>query len=207
MSFIHHPGARANGRHVQLLALIAPVAALIIGCGAPASESAAPVTVTAGDHSSHNGPPGQPSVAMLANAAFQDIEVAEAAGYASSMDTLGCFQNPDAGGMGVHYINDALLDATVNVRQPEALVYELGADGRIAGLVAHEYIVPVEAWTSPQPPSLFGMQFHRHPSLPLWVLHAWLWKPNPDGMFADWNPAVRLCPAGVPVFGRDLPVE
>jgi hypothetical protein len=32
-----------------------------------------------------------------------------------------------------------------------------------------------------------------------------LWKANPAGMFADWNPAVCLCPAGVPIFGVDLP--
>jgi hypothetical protein len=49
------------------------------------------------------------------------------------------------------------------------------------------------------------MDFHRHPVLPLWVLHTWLWKDNPAGVFADWNPAVRPCPAGVPIFGRDLP--
>jgi len=37
------------------------------------------------------------------------------------------------------------------------------------------------------------------------VLHLWLWKDNVNGAFADFNPAVRLCPAGVPIFGRDLP--
>ncbi len=58
-----------------------------------------------------------------------------------------------------------------------------------------------------RPPTLFGVSFHRHPSLPLWVLHAWVWKDNPAGVFADWNPAVRMCPAGVPIFGRDLPAE
>ena len=107
--------------------------------------------------------------------------------------------------MGVHYINGDLLDATVDITKPEALVYELDATGQVAGLVAHEYIVPVDAWTAKQPPSLFGMDFHRHPTLPLWVLHAWLWKDNPAGVFEDWNPAVRQCPAGVPIFGTDLP--
>lgn len=24
-----------------------------------------------------------------------------------------------------------------------------------------------------------------------WLLHAWLWKPNPRGLFEEWNPAVR----------------
>ena len=143
--------------------------------------------------------------AMLAASGYQDVAVAEAAGYASSIETLGCFQNPEQGGMGVHYINSALMDATVDITKPEALVYEMDATGQITGLVGHEYIVPIEAWTSKRAPSLFGMKFHRHSTLPLWVLHTWLWKDNPAGVFEDWNPAVRQCPAGVPIFGVDLP--
>ena len=46
------------------------------------------------------------------------------------------------GGMGVHYINQSLMDANVDITKPEALVYELDATGQITGLVAHEYIVP-----------------------------------------------------------------
>ena len=47
-----------------------------------------------------------------------------------SVDTLGCFQSPGRGGMGVHYIDADLMDATVDVTKPEALVYELDAAGR-----------------------------------------------------------------------------
>jgi hypothetical protein len=133
------------------------------------------------------------------------VASAEAAGYASTIDTLGCFQSPERGGMGVHYVNGDLLDDEVDIAEPEAMVYELDATGHIVGLVAHEYIVPVEVWTSPQAPRLFGLDFHRHPTLPLWVLHTWLWKDNPAGLFEDWNPAVRPCPAGAPIFGKDLP--
>lgn len=142
---------------------------------------------------------------MLATAGFQDVASAEAAGYASSRDTLGCFEDPDRGGMGLHYLNEQLLDDQVDVRAPEALVYELDAEADVAGLVAHEYIVPLEAWHGAKPPELFGMSFHQHPTLPLWVLHVWLWKDNPTGVFEDWNPTVRLCPRDVPIFGRDLP--
>ncbi len=90
----------------------------------------------------------------------------------------------------------------MDITKPEALVYELDAQGDITGLVAHEYIVPIDAWTSSTPPQLFGMDFHKHPTLPLWVLHAWLWKDNPTGIFQDWNPAVRQCPPGVPDLRR-----
>lgn len=145
--------------------------------------------------------------AQLATAAFQDVRAAEAAGWKSSLTTLGCFQDPERGGMGVHYVNDALLDDTVDIRRPEALVYELGRGGRVTGLVAHEYIVPLVAWHRSSPPRLFGVAFHRHPSLPLYVLHAWLWKDNVRGDLEDWNPAVRLCPSGVKIFGQDQPSD
>jgi hypothetical protein len=143
--------------------------------------------------------------ANLATAAFQDVAMAEAAGYGSTMDGLGCFENSETGGMGLHYLNESLMDDKVDINTPEGLVYELNSDGDIVGLVAHEYIVPVEAWTDSAPPTLFGREFHQHPVLPLYVMHAWVWKDNPAGMFNDWNPAVRLCPEGVPIFGVDLP--
>lgn len=144
--------------------------------------------------------------ANLATAAYQDVAVAEADGWLSTLGpgegSLGCFENPDEGGMGVHYLNAGLLDHIVDIAAPEALVYELDSNANIAGLVAHEYIVPVDAWTKNSPPRLFGQRFHQHPVLPLWILHTWIWKDNPAGMFEDFNPKVRLCPDGVPVFGE-----
>lgn len=168
---------------------------------------AATTTMASEEADSHaaEADPADVVAATLATADFQDVSMAEAAGYASTMDALGCFENPEMGGMGLHYLNETLMDAEVDIATPEALVFELDADGNVAALVAHEYIVPVEAWSASEPPSLFGMDFHQHPVLPLWVLHVWLWKDNPAGMFQDWNPAVRLCPDGVPIFGVDLP--
>lgn len=177
----------------------------------PEAPTTAPAPTTtaapAGEHGHGTGeePDSDIVAATLAAAGFQDLAAAEAAGYDSTMDALGCFHDATRGGMGLHYLNGALMDGQVDVTAPEALVYELDAAGEVAGLVAHEYIVPVEAWTAEEPPSLFGMDFHQHSVLPLWVLHAWLWKDNPAGMFVDYNPKVRMCPEGVPIFGVDLP--
>jgi hypothetical protein len=44
------------------------------------------------------------------------------------------------------------------------------------------------------PPVLFGQQFHLNTALDVWVLHAWIWKWNPSGVFADYNPRVSACP-------------
>lgn len=211
----HHTRRRTRRRLRSSALAFALGSTLLAACAYDSAASAPPgsaaTSAPADGHDDHGGSDGVMSVAdrsaaQLTTAGFQDVKTAEAAGYASSLDTLGCFQDETLGGMGVHYIDQSLMDATVSINEPEALVYELDADGEITGLVAHEYIVPVEAWTSTTPPSLFGVSFHRHPSLPLWVLHAWLWKENPSGIFDDWNPAVRQCPSGVPIFGVDLPL-
>ena len=54
--------------------------------------------------------------------------------------------------------------------------------------------MPIDAWTSTQPPQLFGVDFHQHPTLPLWVLHTWLWKDNPAGVFAGLEPGRPAVP-------------
>ncbi len=206
------PRPRTAMRRRHLLVILGAAAALLAACADDDASSAtttavtAPPATTVPDHGTdHEIDPGDRAAAMLATAGFQDVATAEAAGYASSLSTLGCFTDPDRGGMGVHYIDQRLMDDQVDITKPEALVYELDANGEITGLVAHEYIVPIDAWTKSTPPQLFGMDFHQHPTLPLWVLHTWLWKDNPAGIFQDWNPAVRQCPAGVPIFGTDLP--
>jgi AAA ATPase domain len=33
-----------------------------------------------------------------------------------------------------------------------------------------------------------------HQAVVVWVLHAWVWKKNPTGMFEDYNPRVAACP-------------
>ena len=146
--------------------------------------------------------------AKAATAKFHQVGHAEDAGYASTLGTfevpsLGCFEKPGVGGMGVHYVNGRLLeDGTVEATQPEALVYEMRPNGELK-LVALEYIVPDGPSVDPtHPPMLFGRHFHKHDVLPLWVLHAWIWSPNPRGMFDDWNSRVGMCPDGVPVFGE-----
>ena len=124
-----------------------------------------------------------------ATARFHDLGSARAAGYGP---LLACFDQPGVGGMGQHYVKASLLDATLVPTQPEALVYEV--DGASLRLVAVEYIVPFTAWTSPERPHLFGRAFFRNDALQLWALHAWIWRPNPLGTFANYNPKVKLCP-------------
>ena len=125
-----------------------------------------------------------------ATARFHRYDVAKAADYTFLfMDMCMVDQSPDQlGGMGYHYVNTNLLDDKLDVATPEALLYEPEANGRLR-LVAVEYVIPKSAWTSPNPPELFGRRLVLN-SFDLWALHVWAWEHNPSGLYASWNPRV-----------------
>ncbi len=127
-----------------------------------------------------------------ATARFRDIAVARTAGYTSQYPP-GCAQSPD-GAQAFHYLNPALVDATVELLRPELLVYEPQPDGSLQ-LIGVDYVVPLDAWTTDQPPTLLGVPFLRNEPLGVWALHIWAWRPNPSGMFAAWNPKVSCAHA------------
>ena len=123
-----------------------------------------------------------------ATAKFHDVKQAVAAGYGP---LLACFDLPGVGGMGQHYVKPPL--AKLDPTHPEGLVYEV--EGDELTLVAVEYIVPQATWTSSNPPRLFDQWFVRNDALGLWTLHAWIWRSNPLGTFASFNPRVEMCPS------------
>lgn len=146
------------------------------------------------------------AAAQAGTETYQDVAKAEADGYGlppegplheciSSLD--------DTGGMGLHYINgDRVGDTSLDPATPEVLVYAPDADGDLV-LVALEYVVFAEAWDAENdaPPTLFDREFmlvdepNRYELPAFYALHAWVWKENPSGTFADFNPEVT-CPAG-----------
>lgn len=110
-------------------------------------------------------------------------------------EDITCFDDPAQGGMGVHYVNH-IGDGEVDPLTPEAMVYEVTRSGRLR-LVAVEYVVLQSEVSGP--PELFGQTFTPKtfdtPAGPLAIykLHVWIWKWNPSGLFADFNPRVRDC--------------
>jgi hypothetical protein len=120
-------------------------------------------------------------------APFHRFEAATAAGYNAQITP--CMELAGAGGMGFHYGDTRLIDAKVEEFAPELLLYEPQKNGRLR-LVAVEYIVPFDAWTQPEPPSLHGLTFHANNTFKVWALHAWVWQHNPAGLFTDWNPRI-----------------
>ncbi len=121
-------------------------------------------------------------------APFHDINTAKAAGWSDSLTD--CMENPPDGGMGFHFANDAYIDGTAEVTRPQLLMYEPEKNGQMR-LVGVEYIIPFSVVGPTDPaPQLFGHEFHQNVAFGIWGLHAWVWKHNPSGMFADWNPTV-----------------
>lgn len=101
-----------------------------------------------------------------------------------------CVAHPDLGGMGHHYVNLALMDGELDPATPEVLLYEPTANGR-RRLVGVEYVVPFDVVPeSGAAPQLFGQAFHPSAGAGGWALHVWVWRHNPAGLFADFNPTV-----------------
>jgi len=121
-----------------------------------------------------------------ANARFADVAVAKSEGYAP----IPCVSGVDGGAMGIHYVNQALLeDPAIDIGKPEAVLYEPTTDGKL-NLVAVEYITP-------KGPAALGGQLFSFTNAPnryglpaFYELHVWAWKANATGAFADMNPAV-----------------
>jgi hypothetical protein len=128
-----------------------------------------------------------------ATARFHSPEAAKGAGYDLRPGLDHCFNNPGVGAMGFHYINTDILDLTVDLLHPEAMVYVPSPNGLQLGAV--EYIVPAQAWDDEydELPQLLGETFGFNEALGVYVLHAWVWKNNPSGIFEDWNRNVS-CP-------------
>lgn len=123
----------------------------------------------------------------------------------------------ELGAMGIHYFRPDLLgisgppnprvDGTgthVDFRKPAILIYEPQADGSLE-LVAVENLVFRKAWHAAghkAPPTFHGRSFdameddpathadEAHGFEPHYDLHVWLWRDNPKGTFAQFNPNV-----------------
>jgi hypothetical protein len=121
------------------------------------------------------------------------------------------------GAMGVHYFRPDLLGITAppsprvdgngtyrDFRQPAILIYEPQADGTMA-LVAVENLVFQAAWKAAghdAPPTYYGVPYDNmaddpatavdeaHMFTPHFDRHVWIYRDNPNGVFASFNPAV-----------------
>ena len=126
---------------------------------------------------------------------FKNFQTASTAGWSAKITSCMIDTTGGTGGMGYHYGNTAFIDDTLRVDEPELLLYEPDQNSTLQ-LVAVEYIVPYTSHSrSDTPPVLFGRQFKQNDIFQLWGLHVWVWKNNPSGLYADWNPQVSCAHA------------
>ena len=172
-----------------------PALAIALIAGAAATASAHPGP----HHPDRGGHAEDLRRAREATRAFRDVDAARAAGYKAVGE---CTDDPKYGGMGIHYANEELVaDGEFDVTKPEILVYQPTRRGKLR-LGAIEYFqadADRDLATDEDRPSLFGLPFDgpmlgHEAGMPIhYDLHVWLYRHNPAGRFAMWNPTVR-CP-------------
>jgi hypothetical protein len=173
------------GRSIRRAGLSLAIAGTV-AVGAASAFTAAGTGAAAHDghagHARHAGHAGldhrDVQELRAATARFHNVKAAVASGR---IDLDLCFDQ-----MGAHYADPATFgDGILDPSAPEALVYE--QRGRRLRLVAVE-------WVSTTPGEVRGVPLHLNEALGVYVLHAWVWANNPDGVLADFNPRVGDCP-------------
>jgi hypothetical protein len=145
--------------------------------------------------------------------------VADPMNICDSADMMG--RPASLGAMGIHYFRPDLLGITAppspridgtgthtDFRKPAILIYEPQADGSLK-LVAVENLVFQKSWHAAgnkRPPSFHGVEYdtmqddpatkvdEAHMFEPHYDRHVWLYRNNPNGMFAQFNPNVSCKP-------------
>jgi hypothetical protein len=140
--------------------------------------------------------------AAVATARYHSTNQATRAGYGpfpAGVPLHECISSFDnTGAMGFHWLNGANLTTDLNPTKPQVLVYEPDRNGKLH-LVALEFVVFKADWVAAHGdtvPELFGEMFmdsgfpNRFDLPQFYALHVWLWKFNPSGLFAPFNPRV-----------------
>lgn len=170
-----------------------------------AVAAAVPVLVSVSASAKDKQPPSSPhrtalqrelQAAKAATARYHSFRQARKAGYSVAGEP--CVASP-LGTMGIHAVNAALMaDPAIDLRRPEILLYVRKANGklRLVGLEYWKADADGDLATDDDRPSVFGQPFDgpmpgHTPTMPVhYDLHVWIWKTNPSGLFAPFNPTL-----------------
>lgn len=118
-----------------------------------------------------------------ATARYHDLNVALQEGFV----LLHPCEVRDEGPVGEVYVHfGRVLDGVIDPETPDALVYEPGRAGGRPKLVAAEFAILYAM--APQAPQFQGATFQPEDEFGVYGLHVWVWRDNPNGMFAETNP-------------------
>ncbi len=187
-------------RFNSVLCIAVTTVALAAACADSVTPTAA-INLVPDDHGAHaKVATGELTVAQkkgiaqarAATAKFHDFAVAADAEYTAQFPT-GCAEMPGQGAQAYHYMNEKLaFDNIIDLEKPELLMYEPQQDGSLQ-LVGLDYVVlRPEGTLKNEPAPLLGMKFAPIvvQGVSVWALHIWAWRPNTNGVFTPWNPAV-----------------
>lgn len=179
---MHTTTAHALKRSLTLVAMATAVAACADTPLSPSRSSPAGASLAASPAA-----PGPLAILERATVRYKELENAIADGF---LLLHACETRPGEGPVGtVYYHPTRLLDGVVDPASPDALIYEPRTRGR-PRLVGVEFAVPYALWTAPTPPTFLGNTFQPEDEFGVFALHVWIWRRNPDGMFAESNPRV-----------------
>jgi hypothetical protein len=187
---MHMMAPNTVGRSLTLVA----AAALFAACGDhnnPVTPKLAAATAPQLDRSHENEREGNIERAVVdtlrrVTARYHNIENAKHDGFVLLHD---CETRLNDEPVGTVYVNfSRLTDGVINLEKPDALIYEPGPTGLT--LVGVELAIPFQLAPHGEPPKLLGATFQREDEFGVFALHAWVWRSNPDGLFAETNPRV-----------------
>jgi hypothetical protein len=122
-------------------------------------------------------------------ARYHDLDVAKNEGFVLLHP---CENRPGEGPVGIVYVHPGrLMDGVIDPNAPDALIYEPAKkeEGR-PKLVGAEFAIPYGLWTEQSLPTFLGATFQNEEEFGVYALHAWIWRSNPNGLFAETNPRV-----------------
>lgn len=125
-------------------------------------------------------------------ARYHDLDAAIADGFILLHD---CEVRPGEGAVGLLYVHlGRYLDGVIDPASPDGLLYAPGPNGKpvLAGV---ELALPTAMWSAPEPPEFLGTSFQTEDEFAAYGLHAWIWRDNPNGMFAQAHPRIA-CETG-----------
>ncbi|MFD9522948.1 hypothetical protein [Streptomyces sp. NPDC059979] len=185
---------------LTLAALTAPPASSNAASSTAASSIGAGSGIGAGIGTGTGRALADRAIVYAATAPYQVHGKAVAAGYVP--DTYCVFDRAGGtGALGYPHFNHA-YDNSVDPAKPAALYYEDDGRGgkRLVGVQWLVYDRDQKLTTDDDRPTMFGTAFKgpkpgNFPGQPVhYALHLWLWKKNPSGLYATFNPAVRCLP-------------
>jgi len=165
-------------------------AALLVGCADETPLASEPEAISATQlvRASSAGDGAVLATLRRATAKYHNIDNAIADGFVP----VACETRPGHTSAGLLYANfGRVADGVIDLEKPEGLLYHAGGNGppQLAGV---DLAVPAfdEDMNPTEPPELLGNTFYMEEEFGVWGLHVWIWRHNPEGIFAEGHPNI-----------------